>query len=39
MVNDTLAQSARAAHDWGLARWLGGTQYGPFAHNPPLARS
>jgi hypothetical protein len=25
MVNDNLAQGARAAHDWGLASWLGGS--------------
>jgi hypothetical protein len=38
MVNDTLAQSARAAHDWGLASWLGGTMYGQFALNPAVAK-
>jgi hypothetical protein len=38
MVNDTLAQSARAAHDWGLASWLGGSMYGQFALNPAVAR-
>src|SRR5919106_3409825 len=38
MVNDTLAQSARAAHDWGLASWLGGSMYGQFALNPSVAR-
>lgn len=38
MVNDTLAQSARAAHDWGLASWLGGSMYGQFALNPAVAK-
>jgi hypothetical protein len=38
VVNDTLAQSARAAHDWGLASWLGGTMYGQFALNPAVAK-
>jgi hypothetical protein len=38
MINDTLAQSARAAHDWGLASWLGGSMYGQFALNPAVAR-
>jgi len=38
MVNDTLAQSARAAHDWGLASWLGGSMYGQFALNPAVAQ-
>lgn len=37
MVNDSLAQGARAAHDWGLASWLGGTMYGKFALNPAVA--
>ena len=27
MVNDSLAQGARVAHDWGLASWLGGSMY------------
>ena len=36
MVNDTLAESARAAHDWGLASWLGGSMYGKFALNPAV---
>ena len=36
MVNDTLAEGARAAHDWGLASWLGGTMYGKFALNPAV---
>lgn len=38
MVNDTLAGSARAAHDWGLASWLGGSMYGQFALNPAVAK-
>ena len=38
MVNDTLAESARVAHDWGLASWLGGTMYGKFALNPAVAK-
>jgi len=36
VVNDTLAESARAAHDWGLASWLGGSMYGKFALNPAV---
>jgi hypothetical protein len=36
MVNDTLAEGARAAHDWGLASWLGGSMYGKFALNPAV---
>ena len=36
MVNDTLAQTTRAAHDWGLASYLGGTMYGKFALNPAV---
>jgi hypothetical protein len=38
MVNDTLAQSARAAHDWGLASWLGGSMFGQLALNPAVAK-
>jgi hypothetical protein len=38
MVNDNLAEAARAAHDWGLASWLGGTMFGTFALNPSVAR-
>jgi hypothetical protein len=38
MVNDTLAQSAGAPHDWGLASWLGGSMYGQFALNPAVAK-
>ncbi len=35
-VNDTLAITTRAAHDVGLAAWLGGSMFGKFAHNPSL---
>ena len=38
IVNDTLANTTRAAHDVGLAAWLGGVMFGEFAHNPSLAR-
>ena len=38
MVNDTLANTARAAHDVGLAAWLGGAMFGKFAHNPSLEK-
>jgi hypothetical protein len=38
MVSDTLAYPARAAHDIGLAAWLGGAMFGKFAHNPALRR-
>jgi hypothetical protein len=38
MVNDTLSQGARAAHDWGLASWLGGSMYGQFALNPAVSK-
>jgi hypothetical protein len=38
MVNDSLADAARAAHDWGLASWLGGSMYGKFALNPSVSR-
>lgn len=37
-VNDTLANSTRAAHDVGLAAWLGGSMFGKFAHNPSLKK-
>ena len=37
-TNDTLALATRAAHDWGLASWLGGTMFGKFAHNPSVAQ-
>lgn len=36
MVNDTLANATRAAHDVGLAAWLGGSAFGKFALNPSL---
>jgi hypothetical protein len=36
MVNDVLANTTRAAHDVGLAAWLGGTMFGKFALNPSL---
>jgi hypothetical protein len=35
-INDTLANTTRAAHDVGLAAWLGGAMFGKFAHNPSL---
>ena len=38
MVNDTLANTTRAAHDVGLAAWLGGAMFGKLAHNPSLER-
>jgi len=34
---DTLANTMRAAHDWGLASWLGGSMFGKFALNPAVA--
>ena len=37
-VSDTLANSTRAAHDVGLAAWLGGSMFGKFAHNPSLKK-
>lgn len=37
-VNDTLANTTRAAHDVGLAAWLGGSMYGKFALNPSVER-
>ena len=37
-VNDTLAYTTRAAHDVGLAAWLGGAMFGKFAHNPSLQK-
>ena len=37
-VNDTVANVTRAAHDVGLAAWLGGAMFGKFAHNPSLAK-
>lgn len=38
MTNENLALSARVAHDWGLASWLGGTMFGQFALNPAVAK-
>jgi hypothetical protein len=32
-VSDTPANRTRAAHDVGLAAWLGGAMFGKFAHN------
>ncbi|CAB4929125.1 unannotated protein [freshwater metagenome] len=37
-VPDSFAYTARAAHDVGLAAWLGGAMFGKFAHNPSLVR-
>lgn len=37
-VNDTLANTVRAAHDVGLAAWLGGSMFAKFAMNPSLSR-
>jgi hypothetical protein len=37
-VPDSLTYAGRAAHDVGLAAWLGGAMYGKFAHNPSLKR-
>jgi uncharacterized membrane protein len=37
MVSDTLANTTRAAHDLGLAAWLGGSMFGKFALNPSVA--
>ena len=37
-VNNTLANGTRAAHDVGLAAWLGGAMFGKFAHNPSLVK-
>ena len=28
MINDTVANATRAAHDVGLAAWLGGAMFG-----------
>jgi hypothetical protein len=36
MVSDTVQDVAQAAHDVGIAAWLGGAMYGKFAHNPSL---
>src|SRR4051795_2559442 len=37
-VTDTLANTTRAAHDVGLAAWLGGAMFGKIALNPSLQR-
>ena len=37
-VSDTLANTTRAAHDVGLAAWLGGAMFGKLAHNPSLRK-
>ncbi len=36
MVSDSLANVTRAAHDIGLAAWLGGSMFGKFALNPSV---
>ncbi len=36
MVNDTIANTTRVAHDWGLASYLGGAMFGKFALNPAV---
>lgn len=38
LLPDSLANGTRAAHDVGLAAWLGGAMFGKFAHNPSLTR-
>ena len=38
IVSETLANTTRAAHDVGLAAWLGGAMFGKLAHNPSLER-
>ena len=37
-VNETLANTTRAARDVGLAAWLGGSMFGKFALNPSLTQ-
>ena len=37
-VGDTLATSTRAAHDVGLAAWMGGSMVGKVAPNPSLKK-
>jgi len=37
MINDTLQNVTRGAHDVGLAAWLGGSMFGKFALNPAVA--
>ncbi len=36
MINSTVQDVARAAHDVGVAAWVGGAMFGKFAHNPSL---
>ena len=36
MPSDTVANVTRAAHDVGLASWLGGSMFGKFALNPAV---
>ena len=36
VVSNSLAYATRAAHDVGLALWLGGATFGKVAHNPAL---
>jgi hypothetical protein len=38
MVSDTVQDVAQAAHDVGMAAWLGGAMFGKLAHNPSLRR-
>ncbi len=38
MVADALANATRAAHDVGLAAWLGGSMFGKFALSPSLEK-
>ena len=37
-VNDTVVNTTRAAHDVGLAAWLGGAMFGKVALNPSLVK-
>lgn len=36
MVSDTVQDVGQAAHDVGMAAWLGGAMFGKLAHNPSL---
>jgi hypothetical protein len=38
MIDSKVLDVARAAHDVGIAAWLGGAMFGKFAHNPSLRR-
>jgi hypothetical protein len=38
VTNENLAEITRAAHDWGLASWLGGSMFGQFALNPAVSQ-